>query len=308
MTPGTTHVVVLSRAHGALEVVTLCLEGHSSVRVAPCASRAEVVALLEDRMLDLLIVDLKSPPEEVGTVLREIRERDPGVILLFLGEPSGELRSLFPGAPAVPEPVSVGRLRGPLEALLAHASAAVEDSPFSLTDYLQLAALGQHSVRFEVILEDGTSGMVDLVGGVIRHSECDDGVGLDALRSLLARPARSLQVRSLGHLDRGTELELPVPRALLDLAVERDSEASPGAGDGEGSGTVGAGPAEDGFDSLFVAGIEASLEGDYERSVELFRGALELRPGEPRALHNLKRAELLAGDGSAPEEGDDEGP
>ncbi len=290
-----------------MEIVTLCLEDYPAVRVETCTGHAEIQVLLKDRHPDLLIVDLKVPEDEVDMVLREVRVRNPEVLVLFLGEPSEELRGRFPDAPVVPGPVSTGRLSGELASLLAFSSPAGEDSPFSLTDYLQLAALGQHSVRFEVNLEDGTSGMVDLVGGVIRHSECDDGVGLDALRSLLARPARSLQVRSLHHLDRGEELDLTVPRALLDLAVERDSETLPEAGDGEWSGTGGTGSENDRFNSLFSAGIEASLRGDYERAVELFRAALELRPDEPRALHNLRRAGQLAGDGIVPDQGGDEG-
>ena len=281
-----------------LDVVRLALEEHPSVRAERCAGSAQLRSFLGAGRPDLLIVDTALPATEVEAALGEILAEDPPPALVFLGEPGEALRDLPAGATVVPRPVSAPALARALAPLVGSGGGGREASPFSLTDFLQLAALGQHSVRFDVVLEDGTRGGVDVVGGTIRHSECGSRVGVDALRILLSRPSASLEVRSLTAPERGAELDLPVTHALLDLAVRHDGRVlvgdsgeydtvlhDPGAEDG------------DGFDEVFAAGIEASLEGDYGRAVGLFSRALELRPGEPRALHNLRRAEQLAGGG-----------
>jgi len=292
------HAIVFSRSPGVQELAALSLDAFPSVRTLGCSSDDEALAALERHHTGLLVVDLALPGDEVEAVLARVETVDPAPSLVFLGDPPPELRTRFPAAAVVPMPVTAARLGEAVESLGAFPSGAVPGAPFSLTDYLQLAALGQHSVRFEVVLENGDRGVVDVVEGTIRHAECGAVVGLDALRSVLSHPVGSLNVRALRSPKAGAELELSVPRALLDLAVESDGGAAAGSGGDESPPGDDRVPSPEGFEEIFAAGIEASLAGDHRRAREFFLRALELSPGEPRVLHNLRCLEQLTGEGT----------
>ncbi len=286
----TTHIMAVSAARGLLAALTRTLEKTPSVRVTPCDGVERALEVLDELRPTLLIVDLELPAGEAGEFLEEVKRRGHSMPVLLLGDP-GEVPESWPGNPAVlTRPFSAPRLREAIESLVSvggeHAA-----SPFSLTDYLQLVALGQHSVRFRVVLEDGTEGIVDVERGVIRHAEWGVHHGLEALRSLLDLAVRTLHVEALPPAGDQGDMKLPVARALLDLAIEADTGgAAPPLEDGAAPEGPGAG---DPFEALFARGIEASLAGDHGRARELFSRALELRPGDPRAEHNLRRVEQL---------------
>ncbi len=193
----------------------------------------------------------------------------------------------------LPKPVSPEQLRLWVEGLPPANRASVEtEPPFNLSDYLQLAALGQHSIRFVVVTEEDLPGSIVLENGILRQARYGDLTGMDALRKLLACRLRSFRIQGLRTAIKDGELDLPVARALLDLAVERDMAAT-GELATEPPAEPGAGPPSDPFLQAMSEGIDASLAGDYVEARKAFLRALEIRPGEPTALHNLRRTEEI---------------
>jgi len=161
-----------------------------------------------------------------------------------------------------------------------------------LARFLEMVALGSHTLRLVVRREGGGEGVLDIEEGVVRHAALGRTAGRTALDALLERPATSIEARPLPALLDEAELDLPIGR-LLD-GRERTPEAA------EDPGTVPVTPetprkaeGDDPADAAFAEGIDAMLRHDTRAAREAFLRVLELRPGDPRARHNLARIEAI---------------
>ncbi len=232
-----------------------------------------------------LIVDGDHP--EATSVIAGLARMHVEVPVLVLGTLMEEPPELE--ITVLPKPISPEQVRRFVESSRSPGSERRRGAPpFNLADYLQLAALGQHTIRFLVITDEGDSGSVALERGVLRQARCGDVTGMEALGRLLGCGLRSFRVQGVRSAIEDGELNLSVAQALLDLAVAEDTASA-----GAGRRGVREKRDEAGYLEAMTEGIEASLAGDYERAREAFRRALEHSPGERTALHNLRRVEQI---------------
>jgi CheY-like chemotaxis protein len=229
----------------------------------------------------------------------------------------------------------------PLEVLRAEVVArlgvdAEAEAPFSATDYIQLACMGNRSVEIDLVRGPAVVGTITVRGGELWSARDRDGKGNDALRRLLHDPElrpRCAGVRTSAPV---RDIEGPWQGALLEAARVHDEttrRSAPGAPRArpsrsgalpESADDVAAGwedlieasagepsapsatarPREAAlgvqFDLCIERGIDALLRKDYPSAHAAFTSAAAITPDDPRVRANLVRlAQLGFGDAAA---------
>jgi len=99
-----------------------------------------------------------------------------------------------------------------------------------------------------------------------------------------------LEAYGRGKEDRAVELWNEALRIDPTNALAREYLEAAGIEPPKQAGADGS-PAPD-YSTALRAGTTAYLRRDYDEAERCFRRCLDLRPGDPRALHNLKRLAL----------------
>ena len=105
---------------------------------------------------------------------------------------------------------------------------ALPETPFELTDYLQLAALGRTSVRFELELENGEPGSVEVVDGAIWNARAAGFRDHQAVAYLLAHPSRRISHVRLEQTPEQRGIHASTQSLLLELAAAQDEQTRDG--------------------------------------------------------------------------------
>lgn len=292
------HVLVVEDEPLILRGVTRALELLDGVRVTGCQTAEEAARTIGHDAPDLLITDINLPGRFGLSLIGDLEAAGLSIPVVVVTAYRGVFEERIPRH----ERITVLEKPFPMETLHALVKELLGQPPaepvsrFSLTDYLQVAALGQHSVRLGIVLQSGATGTVDLERGLLRHAELENHRGLAALSLLLEAVLSSITVNALPQFLDETELDMPVDRAILELAVARDTGTAGHAvadvktrGEAPKDEDGGLGP----FEAIYAQAVEASLVRDYETALALFRQALELRPGEGKVLHNIGRIEAI---------------
>lgn len=200
------------------------------------------------------------------------------------------------------------------------------ESPFAVGDYIQLACMGNHSVRLDV-RADGLSGSILINEGRLWFATYGQQEGLDALRTMLG--VHAADVRPTSHDETPALRNLPdrsFEHTLLDLAREADeadlSQTDPfdlADAFGELDDAEEISPAESSspepaaprlrvvtppdaeptaptlrtFDQLVDEATDALLTKDYPSALESYEAALALRPSDGIARANVERLRAL---------------
>jgi len=301
------HILVVEDEPALLRGMTRALELLDGVRVTGCGTAEEASRTIAQDPPDLLITDVNLPGKFGLSLIGDLEGFGLDIPVVVVTAYRAIYESQIPvhGRITVLEkPVPMEELHALVQDLLEESPMA-QPSPFMLTDYLQVAALGRHSVRLHVVAASGPAGIVDLEEGMLRHVEFEEERGLEALGRLLRVPLSSVTVGSLPAVLDEAELKISVDNALLNLAVAEDTEANTGGAPDERAvqeGQPEGGP-PDQFQALFSQGVEASLARDYGGALTAFRQALELRPDDRTVLHNIRRIEaILERQGDGPDE------
>ncbi len=292
------HVLVVEDEPVILRGLTRALELLDGVRVTGCQTAEVAARTITDDAPDLLITDINLPGKAGLSLIGDLEAAGlsiPVVVITAYRSLYEEQIPRHQRITVLEKPFPMGRLHDLVRELLGQ-PATEPVSPFSLTDYLQVAALGQHSVRLDIALRSGAGGTVDLERGLLRHVEIEGHRGLEALALLLEAPLSSITVNALPQFLEEAELDVPVDRAILELAVARDTGTGKAAEVGAEAGEqapLKESAGDDSFETIYGRAVEASLVRDYETALTLFRRALELRPGEGKVLHNIGRIEAI---------------
>jgi hypothetical protein len=220
----------------------------------------------------------------------------------------------------------------PLEVLRAEVVArlgvdAEAEAPFSATDYIQLACMGNRSVEIDLVRGAAAVGTITVRGGELWSARDRQGKGNDALRRLLHDPElrpRCAGVRTSAPV---RDIEGPWQGALLEAARVHDEatrRSAPGAprtrapqigappdpADDVAAGwedlieasaggsaapvpIVPASPCDAALDPRFdlciERGIDALLRKDYPVAHAAFTAAAAITPDDPRVRANLVR-------------------
>lgn len=157
----------------------------SGFSVNTCGDGVEAIELLESRDFDAVITDLQMPRLNGLALidwLRENKSRCKIVVMTAFGGPSIRRLSIAKGA--------ILYLEKPVdpELMLTSINSSDDESAFSgsidsidILDYLQLMMLTGRRLILEVSSRNGRRGLIFIDGGEVRHAQCDDLKGEDAL-------------------------------------------------------------------------------------------------------------------------------
>ncbi len=214
------------------------------------------------------------------------------------GLPHGRLHPYLTLIEEVPLP---GRLPYLITEALARAAEHTPAPRLTFRDFLILGRFGRESASVLLRFADREEAYLSLVSGAVQSIVSGDLEGFDACRDLLNRPVVSTHLTFNADAARGGGLAPPSAetRPLQPLAWPAATPAptptAPAAVPAAAVNAEAAAPpaTQPSFDDALAAGIRATLAHDLPAAQAAFHAALELRPGDPRAQHNLHKIEAL---------------
>ncbi|MCB9542592.1 MAG: response regulator [Myxococcales bacterium] len=185
----------------------------------------DAVRLLDVERPDLIVSDLDLPDGsgvEILGVLDRLGRRIPVVfVTAYLGSFRGQLPNRK-DVEVYEKPLPLARLR---EVVLRHfkAAGAEVESPFTLADYLQLACMGRHSVRLEVVRRGETAGSIEIYRGQVWAARAGEARGEAAIAQLaFSTPGASTMVRRTNEDPGARDVHRPWQHVLLNAARLHD--------------------------------------------------------------------------------------
>jgi CheY-like chemotaxis protein len=309
------HTLRLSMVRGLSKLDGIAIRDAGTLR--------EAKRLIGVHAPDLVISDLDLPDGSGIEVAAELEKLGMHAPIVFVSAYVDKFRHRIPTRGDIEvyeKPVGMDRLRAMVEEKLTMGPR----SPFAVTDYVQLASMGGHSVAIEV-WSPAERGRIVIVGGDLWSAEDGLGSGLEALRRMVFLGGTHVACRTLRKGETTVRnIEGPAESVLLDLAREHDEAVRSGdpvtspassipvdlqAGEdewadvfAEASVHVEVPPAlptlprplsaqslKQEFDEAFETAVDALLEKDFPSALGAFLRANAIQPSEPRVLANLKR-------------------
>lgn len=273
-----------------------------TVEVFEAATVREAKQLLDRRTPALVISDLDLPDGSGLEVLNEIDRRALRVPVLFVSAFLGKYRSRLPSRSDIEvfeKPITLEQLRRLVEDRLG-VGVASDTSPFTAADYVQLAAMGHHSVVIE--LRSATiRGRVIVNAGELWSAGDTRGHGADAFRRLAFATDVQVTCRTLAKHDLPTRdiVGGSAESLLLDAARELDEASRSGPAHEAAAAPEAPAPPvpsrtkDDGFAAAFEDGVDALLSKDYARAYQSFVTASQIVPDDRRVIANLQRLRAM---------------
>jgi CheY-like chemotaxis protein len=277
------------------------LRALGDVEVFEASTVGEALAIVDASRPSVVVSDIDLPDRSGIELIGELAARQLHVPVLFVTAYHKAYKAQIPRhgrVEVLEKPVPMEKLRGHVRRLLGTTPTREAASPFGVSDYLQIACLGRHTVRIEVD-SDESSGEVLIVQGEPWHAGDQAGVGFEAFVRLSFAKGAAVTCHALhgapGERSLGGSWEM----LLLEAARIHDERAAgtspapvslvPDDFGESGSAPALQQPAADPFDAIWDEAIEALLTKNYPRALELFLRARELRPNDPKVAANLKR-------------------
>ncbi|MCS6858204.1 MAG: response regulator [Sandaracinaceae bacterium] len=304
------------------------------IEILAVGSLREAQELIDKILPDIVISDLRLPDGWGGEIVDELKRRGVKVPMVFISAFLQLDQAKLPEEPDIvllEKPVLLAELRKIVRNLVEIVSGEALNSteaPFSAAEYVQMAALGRHSVRIhcECDEEGQNTGDIDIWQGELWHARDGEGKGEAAFRRIVTR-AKRCTCKRLDSPPKERTILTGWEHLLLDAFREHDEsksqdleadfaflpELSPGdlhakpqpKVDGLLSSSEHS--PENGhvlepshteqrlqiYAQAMEEGIAALLARDFERAKRAFERAIEARPNDPVAHANLARLELL---------------
>lgn len=194
MNQGSPHILVVDDHSEIRDLLKRFLEQHG-MRVSCARDGKEMKRLLDERELDLLVLDLMMPGEDGLTLCRELRvkSRLPIIMLTAMGEETDRIIGLEMGADDyLSKPFNPRELLARIKAVMRRTQAESLPVPETLTRDLRFDRWLLDVNRRELVDEEG-------VGMSLSTAE------FDLLKVFLERPQRVLSRDQLLDLARGRE-------------------------------------------------------------------------------------------------------
>jgi CheY-like chemotaxis protein len=153
------------------------------VEVVDAGTFAEALRFIDDKPPKLILSDLDLPDRSGLELLGALGARGLRIPIVFITAYLKAYGSQIPPHANVEvreKPIALDELRKLVKTYLQDTSS----SPFSVTDYLQIAAMGSHSVEITLERDDGRSGRIIVFGGALWSSADERGTGPDAFKRL----------------------------------------------------------------------------------------------------------------------------
>ncbi len=301
------------------------------VHVTDASCFSQALEFIDCAAPDLVLSDIDLPDRSGIEILGELGRRGLRIPVVFI---SGFLKAYRAQIPqhanviVLEKPIAIDELRQVVRERLPQNGDAPEPSPFSVPDYLQLAAMGRRSMVLEVRGPTEENGQIVVHDGELWFVSDHLGNGLEALGRLAFLPNARVACRTLGAVPPERNVESSIDGALLEAARLLDEasklsipptslDASPTSVDAlsldeafashpppapnaeQEQGTLLTSlPPPPGFEDAWDKGIAALLRKDYDAAYGAFYEAAALRPEDMRVQVNLRRLEELGCGGS----------
>jgi CheY-like chemotaxis protein len=219
-------VLVVEHEPSLLRGIVGWLEGVPGLLPIGVSSLEEAEQVLDDDPPDLLLTDFRLSGHTGLDLVQQVERRELRIpIVVMTPQDSSHAAQLrhYDRLTLVEKPVPLPRLRQIVQEKLSLAhSARMPSGPFQLTDYLQLAGLGGHSLLLEVELDDGQQGRVEVVDGDLWNAYAGDTKGTEALRQLLDRPLHAMKYVERAEPPGERQFTGSMEGILLELARQSD--------------------------------------------------------------------------------------
>jgi CheY-like chemotaxis protein len=153
------------------------------IEVVDAGTFAEALRFIDEKPPKLILSDLDLPDRSGLELLGALGARGLRIPIVFITAYLKAYGSQIPPHANVEvreKPIALDELRKLVKTYLQDTSS----SPFSVTDYLQIAAMGSHSVEITLERDDGRSGRIIVFGGTLWSSSDERGTGPDAFKRL----------------------------------------------------------------------------------------------------------------------------
>ncbi len=221
-------VLVVEDETSLLRMIVQGLEGDSSLRPVGASTLGQAMAVLDDDPPDLLLTDLCLNGESGLDLIHELDRRGlriPVIVMTGYREAYGDQLALHPELTVLEKPMPIAEMQRHVQDSLTRQGPHGED-PFTLTDYLQLAALAGGSLKFEIELASGRQGRLEVVDGELWNAWADGLTGEDALHRLMESRSRSLGLSRMEEPPGYRQLAgMTTVGFLLELAKAEDEVA-----------------------------------------------------------------------------------
>lgn len=267
------------------------LESLPDVHVEGCSSAEDALRILTRTVPDLLVLDINLPGVSGLDLLEDLSARNldlPVIVATAYRMANQAHLDRHPGLTILEKPVPIKELRRIVRQHLEPRASDLSAGPFQVSDYLQLASLGRHSLLLQAELEDGRDGRVEIWHGEIWNASLGDLTGVDALAQLVLQRADRIRNRRLENEPPYRQIEGSSENVLLEIARLHDEAGV----DSESSAQeLELTPFDHDIEQLFADAISAYLERDLDRSLELLSRCRELQPGDRRVESAIAKIE-----------------
>nr|MDJ0853297.1 response regulator [Myxococcota bacterium] len=203
------------------------------VEVVGAGNLADALRSIDDHFPDLILSDLDLPDRSGIELIGEISGRGRFVPIVFISAYLEAYGSRIPphaGVRALEKPVALDDLRALVLEQLNASGSGEPISPFGAVDYLQLAAMGGHSVEISVSSPGEQGGSLFVHEGEIWHAEDSDGEGPEALARLIGLKPSTTACRSAQEAPPRRSVEGRWEELVLDAVRRADESARDDAG------------------------------------------------------------------------------
>lgn len=310
LAPTTARVLVVEDEVMLLQSVVAGLSRLPGTEVVGAASVAGALHEIQVRTPALIISDIDLPDRSGLELLGELGARGLKPHVVFVSAYVKAYRAQIPpnaGVEVLEKPVSLDQLRSIVTQRL-HQPTSSDSSPFGVSDYLQLASMGHHSVLIEVA-GDKCSGQLVVVQGQAWSARDEIGTGVEAFKRLVISKAvmvrcqtfqgepgpRTLQGTAEALLIDAARLADEARGAFTELSLDDALAPAPSAPSVAPVAEAEAPPptAAPGFGDWFELGVEASLKKQHAEALNAFREAAKLNPQDLKTQANIMRLEQL---------------
>jgi CheY-like chemotaxis protein len=289
----THHILVVEDEINLLTATVRGLESLDDVVVSGCGSAEEALGILTSTVPDLLVLDINLPGVSGLDLLEDLAAREldlPVIVTTAYRLANQEHLDRHPGLTILEKPVPLNTLRALVRQHLEPSASELSAGPFQVSDYLQLASLGRHSLVLEAELGSGRTGRIEIWQGEIWNVWCDGITGTDALGRMVLGQISGIRTRTLTTRPGQRQIEARSENVLLEIARLHDEagadESKPG-----GLPEPDLQPLDRDVERLFADAISAYLERDLDRALELLSRCHELQPDDQRVCSAIRKIE-----------------
>jgi CheY-like chemotaxis protein len=226
----TTRTVLLVEDESAtLHFYLAGLRGLQEFKLLAAENGAEALAVLQSNPVDVVVTDLKMPVLDGYGLLAILAEKYPSlpvIVLTAVAEPGMLNRAVELGALRIlAKPIKLSLLMEEIRAAAAVKPHGIVQG-LALSSLLQLLNWERKTATLTVHAPEGM-GYLYVKDGDLVHAACDQEEGLPAAYRILRWEGARVEFVSTCRIQ--PTIELPVPELLLNVAMLRDSAASPPA-------------------------------------------------------------------------------